>query len=85
MASQDIYYNNTNLWQVSRKPVPDDGRSIRSRKSHASDPFSERPGSSGIIRTPTNFELSLKDDMSIEASEEIFPGGYSRKLIAQET
>lgn len=58
---------------VPRKPVADDGRSIRSRKSNSTDPFSERPGSSGIIRPPTNLELSLNDNMFIDPNSEIIP------------
>ena len=59
---------------VSRKPVADDGRSIRSRKSNHTDAFSELPESSGITRVPTNFESSLKDDISNDPGDEFIPG-----------
>jgi hypothetical protein len=57
---------------VRRKPIADDSKSLRSRKS-ADDPFSERPHSSGITRTPTSFENRLRDDMSIDQTIEIIP------------
>ena len=66
-------FNLTGHGIVPRKPVADDGRSIRSRKSNSTDPSSERPGSSGVTRTPTNLELSLNDDMSIDPNHEIIP------------
>ena len=58
--------------------MADDGRSIRSKKSNSMDPFSERPSSSGITRTPTNFDISLRDDMSISPSVNRIPDLPSR-------
>ncbi|EKD16558.1 hypothetical protein MBM_05027 [Drepanopeziza brunnea f. sp. 'multigermtubi' MB_m1] len=55
-------YTLTGHGNVRRKPLADDGKSLRSRKSteRAEDPFAERP-SSGITRTPTSFENRLND------------------------
>lgn len=55
--------------KVKRKPVADDGKSLRSRKSDE-DPFSEQPHPEGLTRVPTNFETRLRDDMSIDESRE---------------
>lgn len=54
---------------MRRKPITDDGKSLRSHKSY-DDPFSERPSSNGTTRVPTNFEHRLKDDSSIEQGNE---------------
>ncbi|CAL3967500.1 unnamed protein product [Diplocarpon coronariae] len=50
---------------IRRKPLADDGKSLRSRRStdHPEDPFVERP-SSGLTRTPTSFGNLLNDSSS---------------------
>ncbi|KAH7149496.1 hypothetical protein B0J13DRAFT_606621 [Dactylonectria estremocensis] len=48
--------------QVARKPVADDGKSLRSRKS-LDDPF----GECGMARTPTSFESRLKKEVGHES------------------
>lgn len=45
--------------KVQRKPVADDGKSLRSRKS-SDDPFADELNSSGFIRTPTKFDARLR-------------------------
>ncbi|PBP19482.1 hypothetical protein BUE80_DR009736 [Diplocarpon rosae] len=47
---------------IRRKPLADDGKSLRSRKStdHPEDPFVER-SSNGLTRTPTSFGNMLTD------------------------
>jgi hypothetical protein len=59
--------------KVLRKQVAEDGKSLRSRKSFSEDPFSSRPGSSGITRTPTSFENRLNEEMSIDQETELIP------------
>ncbi|KAH7148741.1 hypothetical protein EDB81DRAFT_933194 [Dactylonectria macrodidyma] len=48
--------------QVARKPVADDGKSLRSGKS-LDDPF----GECGMARTPTSFESRLKKEVDYES------------------
>jgi hypothetical protein len=50
---------------VRRKPLPDDGRSLRSRKSTSDDPFSDPPQFDEKTRRPTEFEQRLQEDLSI--------------------
>ncbi|KAK0116651.1 hypothetical protein ONS96_012506 [Cadophora gregata f. sp. sojae] len=73
-------YTLTGHGNVRRKPLADDGKSLRSRKStdHPDDPFSERPHSSSITRTPTSFENRLRDDMSFDQGSELIPDLPSR-------
>ncbi|KAG4436417.1 hypothetical protein IFR05_008110 [Cadophora sp. M221] len=68
-------YTLTGHGNVRRKPLADDGKSLRSRKStdHPDDPFSERPHSSSITRTPTSFENRLRDDASYDQGSEFIP------------
>ena len=49
---------------IPRKPLPDDGKSLRSNKS-VEDPFSEPPR---ITRTPTSFECRLRDSRKADES-----------------
>ncbi|KAH7407885.1 hypothetical protein BKA64DRAFT_433898 [Cadophora sp. MPI-SDFR-AT-0126] len=73
-------YTLTGHGNVRRKPLADDGKSLRSRKSadHTDDPFSERPHSSSITRTPTSFENRLRDDMSYDQGSDFIPNLPSR-------
>ncbi|KAL5324515.1 hypothetical protein ACEPPN_009061 [Leptodophora sp. 'Broadleaf-Isolate-01'] len=73
-------YTLTGHGNVRRKPLADDGKSLRSRKStdHPDDPFSERPHSSSITRTPTSFENRLRDDASYDQGSEFIPDLPSR-------
>ena len=57
---------------VRRKPIADDGKSFRGQKSE-DDPFSQRPHSSGITRTPTGFGSRRRGGMSIDQTTEIIP------------
>ncbi|CZT44996.1 uncharacterized protein RSE6_05264 [Rhynchosporium secalis] len=68
-------FNLTGHGNIRRKPLADDGKSLRSHKSndHPDDPFSERPESSSITRTPTRFENRLRDDSSNSQSSEVIP------------
>jgi hypothetical protein len=64
-------YKTTNVFHltghgnVRRKPLPDDGRSLRSRKSTSDDPFSDPPQFDEKTRRPTDFEQRLQEDLSI--------------------
>ncbi|CAG8982369.1 hypothetical protein HYALB_00007491 [Hymenoscyphus albidus] len=59
---------------IERKPVADDGKSLRSRQSHdRDDPFSENP-SHGQRRLVTSFENRLKSDVAMS-------GGQSNETI----
>lgn len=71
-------YSLTGHGIIRRKKLADDGKSLRSQKSFSDDPFAERPSSSPINRTPTSFETRLKEDISINQTQEIIPDLPSR-------
>lgn len=65
-------HNLTGHGNVPRKPLADDGKSLRSRKS-VDDPFSEQAHLKSASPVPASFEARLKDDMSIDESRENTP------------
>jgi hypothetical protein len=70
-------YSLTGSGIIHRKPVADDGKSLRSVKSSiksrqsGEDSFLEASQSrSALTRTPTSFETKLGDKMSLDQSRE---------------
>jgi hypothetical protein len=67
---------------VPRKPLADDGKSLRSRKSD-DDPFSERPFSRSTTRKPVGSQSRLRDDMSLDESSDDSPALPSRAVTPE--
>jgi len=69
-------YSLTGSGIIHRKPVADDGKSLRSVKSSiksrqsGEDSSLEAPQSSVLTRTPTSFETKLGDEISLDRSRE---------------
>lgn len=57
---------------IKRKPLAEDGKSLKSHQS-SDDPFSDDPHSSSIARTPTSFENRLKRESSSDRTHEFVP------------
>jgi hypothetical protein len=77
---------------IQRKPVADDGKSLRNVKSSSirsrqsgEDLFLQGLQSSVMTRTPTSFESKPEDEMSLNQSSEFIPDlpsmSYPKKIL----